>query len=120
MSVSGVKGNSVFGCFSKVGKKEVAQTESPQKKVNVKKALAVASAAATAIGLGLIAVNQVRKGKLNSKILANRLPNLNVQEQIADVASRTKKGCVGARMEDLAEAFGAAVKHVPQKASIVG
>ena len=63
MSVSGVKGNSVFGCFSKVGKKEVAQTESPQKKVNVKKALAVASAAATAVGLALVVFNKVKKGQ---------------------------------------------------------
>ena len=68
MSVSGVKGpNGLFSKAKATVNEKFAVKPNVEKKVDVKKALAVASAAATAIGLGLIAVNQVRKGKLNSK-----------------------------------------------------
>lgn len=133
MSVSGVKGTNVLFQKAKTTINEkCAAKPIGETKVDAKKALAYASAAAAAVGLALIAVNKVRKGKVadlpkdfafgqeNIKKYV-KLDNLKkVEEQIADVASRTKKGCVGARMEELAEAFGAAVKHVPQKASIVG
>ena len=132
MSVSGVKGTNVL--FQK-GKTTInekcAAKPIGETKVDAKKALAIASAAAAAVGLGLIAVNKVRKGKVadlpkdfalgqaNIKRLAHLKDLQTVNKQIADVAKRTSPEAVGAKMYDLAEAFGGAVEHVVQRASII-
>ena len=141
MTVSGVKGSNVL--FSKAKttiNEKVATKANGEKKVDVKKALAVASAAAAAVGLALIAVNKVKKGqpvdtlsrlKKEGADYVKQVTTQNkakaalthVNNQIADVASRTSAEGVTARLDDLKEAFsafGGVVEHVAQKASIVG
>ena len=142
MDIQKINANSQVASFKGATKTETAKTETPKsdKKINGK-AIAIASAAAIAMGLATIAIIKNKNIKaipevakeVYTKIVreaTENASNKNIQKlnniiqtekmntQIAEVAQRTSKAGVADKTADLAEAFGAKVHHVAQKASI--